>query len=88
MSRCDVCGNEYDRSFEVKTSDGTTRTFDSIECLVHSIAPQCEHCGCRVLGHGIESGSGIYCCAHCAREAGVEGITDNAARVRHISGQM
>ena len=79
MKPCDVCGNEYDKSFEVR-SNGSTFTFDSLECAVHRLAPLCAHCGCRVLGHGIESDDSIYCCGHCARESGVSEVVD---RVDH-----
>lgn len=70
MATCTTCGNEYDRSFDVTTSDGQHFTFDSIECAAHRIAPQCGHCGCRVLGHGVEVDGTVYCCAHCAPESG------------------
>jgi hypothetical protein len=43
--------------------------FDSFECAVHRMAPICEHCGCKVLGHGAEVDGHFYCCAHCARQA-------------------
>jgi hypothetical protein len=33
-----------------------------------------------VVGHGIEAqGNKIYCCAHCARKSGVQGVSDRAA---------
>ena len=70
MARCDVCGNEYDRPMEIR-QHGRTGTFDSFECAIHSMAPTCEHCGCRVIGHGVESNGRIFCCANCAHEAGV-----------------
>ena len=76
MATCDVCGNDYDKAFEVRTADGQTRTFDSFECAIHAVAPQCEHCGCRIIGHGVESDGRIFCCAHCAEHAGVEGLSD------------
>jgi len=69
MARCDVCGNDYDKTFQVMQG-GKTMTFDSFECAIHLMAPSCEHCGCRILGHPIENDSGIYCSLHCAREAG------------------
>jgi hypothetical protein len=78
MAKCDVCGNDYARSFEV-TAAGQTHTFDSFECAIHKLAPVCEHCGCRVIGHGVEARGTIYCCAHCAHAEGVEEIVDNAA---------
>ena len=76
MARCDVCGNDYDKSFGVTSADGRSYTFDSFECAVHQLAPQCVHCGCRVLGHGVESEGQVFCCAHCARESGEHGAQD------------
>jgi hypothetical protein len=32
------------------------------------LAPRCAHCDCTVIGHGVERGPTIYCCAHCAEE--------------------
>jgi DNA-directed RNA polymerase subunit RPC12/RpoP len=32
------------------------------------MAPVCEHCGCKVIGHGAEVDGHFYCCARCARE--------------------
>jgi hypothetical protein len=75
MAKCDVCGNDYDKSFELKYRD-RTYTFDSFECAIHAVAPTCAHCGCRVIGHGIESAGSIFCCAHCAGQMGVEGAKD------------
>lgn len=66
MGRCEVCGNSYARAFHV-VIDGKTHTFDSFECAIHALAPVCSHCGCRVVGHGVEEGEKIYCCDHCAR---------------------
>lgn len=73
MAQCATCGNEYDRCIKV-TADGKTWQFDSFECAIHKLAPACEHCGCKVLGHGVESGEEIFCSAHCARERGVQGL--------------
>jgi hypothetical protein len=42
------------------------------------LAPTCPHCECRIVGHGVEKGEIIYCCAHCASEAGVTEMTDRA----------
>ena len=75
MAKCDVCGNDYDKSFEVTGPRGRG-TFDSFECAIDKFAPKCDHCGCRVIGHGIEAGRKFYCCANCAREAGTEGARD------------
>jgi hypothetical protein len=75
MAVCDVCGNDYDKSFEV-TKAGETHTFDSFECAIEALAPRCAHCNCRIIGHGVESGDSIFCCAHCASQEGVDGLTD------------
>ena len=75
MAKCDVCGNDYDKSFQV-VSAGKTRTFDSFECAIHMLAPTCPHCNCRVIGHGVEAGGQIYCCVHCAEESGAHGLKD------------
>jgi hypothetical protein len=48
---------------------GVTHTFDSFECAIHKMAPVCEHCGCKVIGHGVEVQERWYCCAHCAKHA-------------------
>ena len=77
MPRCDVCGNDYDKSFEVRAG-GRSYTFDSFECAIHELAPQCAHCGCRIIGHGVEERGAIYCCANCARERGAARVTDRA----------
>jgi hypothetical protein len=77
MPQCDVCGNDYDKSFEVR-SGGSTYTFDSFECAIHKLAPQCAHCGCRIVGHGVEAAGTMYCCANCARHHGVERVADRA----------
>ena len=78
MAVCDVCGNDYPRSFRVEMN-GRTHTFDSFECAIHKLAPKCEHCGCQIIGHGAEANGRYYCCAHCAHSAGVSGIVDNTS---------
>jgi hypothetical protein len=78
MPRCDSCGNDYDKAFEVHSS-GKRYIFDSFECAIHKLAPSCNHCGCKVVGHGIEASGRFFCCAHCARQSGVEGARDRAA---------
>lgn len=75
MARCEVCGNDYDLAFEVITA-GESHTFDSFECAIHALAPICEHCGCKVIGHGVQADGSLFCCAHCARESGKSGVQD------------
>lgn len=78
MARCEVCGNEYQRAFEVVTAEGARHMFDSFECAVHRLAPTCAHCGCRVIGHGVEADGTVYCCASCARATGIDRLVDHA----------
>jgi hypothetical protein len=78
MAVCEVCGNDYDKSFEVRASDGASHVFDSFECAIHALAPTCPHCACRVIGHGVEAEGRIFCCAHCAGESGVTTLQDRA----------
>jgi Rieske Fe-S protein len=75
---CEICGNEYDKCFEVRMNDGTTHVFDSFECAIHALAPRCSHCGCAIIGHGMESNGVFYCCAHCANQEGVHDVEDRA----------
>lgn len=75
MSRCEVCGNEYDKSFEV-TMRGESHTFDSFECAIHKLAPHCDHCDCRIIGHGLEANGRMFCCDSCAEQSGVHGLRD------------
>ena len=76
MQHCKVCGNVYDKAFTVALSTGETFTFDCFECAIHALAPSCRHCGCRIIGHGMESDGTFYCCAHCAAKEGVRGLDD------------
>lgn len=78
MAKCEVCGNEYDKAFTVTEPGGAAHTFDSFECAIHALAPECAYCGCRVVGHGVEPGGAIYCCANCAKHAGKTGLRDRA----------
>ena len=75
--RCEVCGNEYHMAFEVITA-GQRHVFDCFECAIHALAPVCEHCGCRVIGHGVEAQGKFFCCGHCAQAMGNTAIVDHA----------
>jgi DNA-directed RNA polymerase subunit RPC12/RpoP len=77
MARCDQCGNDYDKAFEVSI-DGGTYTFDSFECAIAKLAPTCPNCSTRIVGHGVEEGDIIYCCAHCASQIGAQHLVDRA----------
>lgn len=75
MATCSVCGNDYDKTFQV-TMAGRSQTFDSFECAIQALAPTCAHCHCRIIGHGVEAGGTMYCCAHCAQASGVSAVRD------------
>lgn len=75
MGQCATCGNDYDKTFDV-VKGGETLTFDSFECAIQKLAPLCKHCGCRIIGHGLEADGAFYCCDHCAESSGVKGLKD------------
>ena len=77
MAICEVCGNDYDKAFQVIVG-GEEHTFDSFECAIHGVAPRCTHCGCPIIGHGVEADGSIFCCASCAQEEGVRELADRA----------
>lgn len=79
MTRCDTCGNDYARAFQVTTPDGGVSAFDCFECAIQALAPRCAHCEVPVVGHGLEDTRGtIYCCGHCARAAGALDLVDRS----------
>ncbi len=77
MAICEFCGNDYDKAFEVRIA-GESHTFDSFECAIQVLAPQCESCGVRIIGHGLESDGMFFCCDHCAHKAGVTELRDRS----------
>lgn len=77
MAQCEQCGNHYDKSFQVVLA-GATHVFDSFECAIQALAPTCEHCDCRIIGHGVEARGTMYCCVHCAEQQGVKDLKDRA----------
>lgn len=77
MAKCELCHNDYDKTFEVVMA-GKSHIFDSFECAIHALAPTCPHCSCRIIGHGVEAGNRIFCCVNCAKESGVYSLKDRA----------
>lgn len=77
MPKCETCGNDYDKAFEV-VMNGEHHVFDSFECAIEALAPTCAACDCRIVGHGVEAKGRIYCCAHCASKDGNTSIRDRA----------
>jgi hypothetical protein len=78
MAKCEVCSNDYDKAFIVEAA-GARHTFDSFECAIHKMAPICEHCNCKVIGHGVEVRGQFFCCADCARKATAADVKDRVA---------
>jgi len=76
MATCDNCGNEYDNMLHVEQA-GQSHQFDCFECAIETMAPNCAHCGTRVIGHGLKAGDDIFCCASCARSQGHGGFVDS-----------
>lgn len=74
---CEVCGNDYDKPLEIVVN-GISHYFDCFECAIHAVAPVCEHCGCKIIGHGMEAGGQFFCCANCAHHEGVNAVHDRA----------
>jgi phage terminase large subunit GpA-like protein len=77
MATCETCGNDYDKAFQV-VMNGKAHIFDSFECAIHALAPMCEHCGTRIVGHGLEKDGTYYCCDHCAQKEGVTDLRDRS----------
>ncbi|MBX6744569.1 MAG: hypothetical protein QJR07_02555 [Acetobacteraceae bacterium] len=77
MPVCEQCRNDYDKAFQV-SKDGRTWTFDSFECAIQALAPVCPVCGVRVVGHGVEEGGQVFCCANCAKRQGATAVRDRA----------
>jgi len=77
MPVCECCGNDYDKPLEIRR-DGESHVFDSFECAIEKMAPRCGHCGCRIIGHGVETGGTMFCGAHCAGQEGRAGVQDRA----------
>jgi hypothetical protein len=49
-----------------------------LECAIHALAPTCAHCGCRIIGHGVEADGRMFCCANCAKQEGDDRLVDRA----------
>jgi hypothetical protein len=77
MARCEVCGNEYANVMTIERN-GHRHVFDSFECAITRLAPKCAHCGCTIVGHGLEADGIYYCCNHCARARGEQRLRDSA----------
>ncbi|KAI5912062.1 hypothetical protein PA01_19605 (plasmid) [Azoarcus sp. PA01] len=73
--RCLFHGLHLLKSWSLRKTRGDS---DSFECAIHACAPACAHCGCKIVGHGVEGGGKYFCCVNCAKNAGVEQLRDRA----------
>ena len=79
MGQCEFCGNTYENTFEIKfKNDGVRHSFDSFECAIEMLAPKCRQCGVKIVGHGVQAGERIFCCANCARQDGHSELVDHS----------
>lgn len=62
---CEVCGKSEDRCFEVHLG-GERHVFDSFECAIRGLMPECPLCGSMILGSGVQAGNQLYCSHACA----------------------
>jgi hypothetical protein len=87
VSRCEVCGNPISGGVRL-IADGMTHVFDSFQCAIHRLAPECEYCGCKVLGRPTVVGRSAYCDEWCAQAASSPPVPVYPLhlRVRTISG--
>lgn len=85
--KCDSCGNEYDKAFKVLFA-GQEHTFDCFECAINLLAPSCQHCGTRIIGHGVEDAGRMFCCVHCAEVSGVKSLRDRTESREHATSSM
>jgi hypothetical protein len=75
METCENCGNQYDKAFKVLMNN-KEHVFDSFECAINALAPRCDNCHSRIIGHGVEIHNRLFCCAHCAKAANENGVVD------------
>jgi len=77
MGVCETCGNRYEKSIQVQMN-GIQHCYDCFECAIHALAPRCNNCGVRIMGHGVEVEDRVFCSAHCGRIQGENGFCDHA----------
>ena len=74
MPVCEVCGNDYDKAFEVRARVGHTSSIASSAPSTHWRLPVPI---AAAGSSGMASANGrIFCCAHCAGQEGVPELRD------------
>lgn len=77
MPTCYFCANDYDEAVQSQV-EGLDYWIDSFESSNQTLPPQCAACGCQIIGQGVQEGSTLFCCAHCAKGAGANEVRDRA----------
>ena len=65
MNICHTCNNTCTSCMEIRIN-GKVYYFDSFQCAIHQLAPNCCHCGCKIIGHPLIQELYQFCCVHCA----------------------
>jgi hypothetical protein len=63
------------KAFEISLA-GHLHRFDNFACAIQALAPTCEHCGCRIIGRGVEADGAMDGYAHRASQQGVTAVQD------------
>ena len=64
---CDTCGFETEEPLKIIYHDMHS-DFCCFECAITALAPECQHCHCKVIGHGAYGPDDtIFCSHHCAQ---------------------
>jgi hypothetical protein len=66
MARGEPCGHHYGKACAIALA-GHLPAFDNVACAMQALAPRREHCGCRIIGRGVEADGPIDGYAHGAR---------------------
>lgn len=77
MARCEVCGDQEGEMMEI-LKQGKSYNFDSFECAIQALAPVCNYCGVKIIGHGLLADNQLFCGAHCARQGVEKELEDRA----------
>ena len=72
-----VKGWAVQRAGRMLEAAGARHVFYSCACAIHILAPVCAHCGCKIMGHAIESNQTFSCCALGAHAQGATQVVDH-----------
>jgi hypothetical protein len=76
MPQCEVCGNDYDKAFQVIVA-GTTHTFDSPECAIRAVDPPAPTAAAGSSGTSWRA-TAHRRCVNCAKHEGDDRLVDRA----------